>query len=373
MSIPESSIRPALTRTLDVVDCYNEDLEWILNKLVARAGGSIGWILRFFDTDAQPTILAEFATGKDCDAVDAGRVGRAVFAHERGSRALNPEHLREVEIPDPQSVGSLQALYMVFTPAQGVTIAAAVCRPKASFRLIEDMVVRRLQPVLERYIKLWWMHRTERRRADAFQGAIDLADLGAVVLDRRAVPVFVNVYARSLCVDAESTSWMSGAALTRRSGEAARLQNAIQNALLLNSIADLGSRARKGIMLTLKREPGERPLILTVLPVRQPAVDPIDPAALVIILDPSRDVRDLLGPASSLYRLTAAERRLVEHIVSGDSIADAAKSLRISVQTARGYLRHVFDKTQTSRQAELVSVMFASALRATVGFDMTVL
>ncbi len=61
-----------------------------------------------------------------------------------------------------------------------------------------------------------------------------------------------------------------------------------------------------------------------------------------------------------LFDLTGSEAKLVGHLVDGASLADTADSMGLTVNTARTYLKRIFSKTCTSRQAELVRVVLTS-------------
>jgi DNA-binding CsgD family transcriptional regulator len=58
------------------------------------------------------------------------------------------------------------------------------------------------------------------------------------------------------------------------------------------------------------------------------------------------------------FRFTHAEARLVVHLVQGTSLKSSAKVLGIKYETGRTYLKSVFHKTRTHRQAELVLRVF---------------
>ncbi len=53
---------------------------------------------------------------------------------------------------------------------------------------------------------------------------------------------------------------------------------------------------------------------------------------------------------------------MVRLLVSGGRLADAPARLGIGRETAKTHLRHVFSKTGTNRQAELVRLMLATPL-----------
>jgi DNA-binding CsgD family transcriptional regulator len=59
---------------------------------------------------------------------------------------------------------------------------------------------------------------------------------------------------------------------------------------------------------------------------------------------------------AALFDLSPAEMRMLERLIAGDTPAEAAAKIRISVTTARTHLAHIFQKTGTSRQAELIGL-----------------
>lgn len=58
------------------------------------------------------------------------------------------------------------------------------------------------------------------------------------------------------------------------------------------------------------------------------------------------------------YDLTRAETRTLEHIVCGSVIADAAKSCVVSKNTVKTHLQKIFEKTGTSRQTDLLRLVY---------------
>jgi DNA-binding CsgD family transcriptional regulator len=58
-----------------------------------------------------------------------------------------------------------------------------------------------------------------------------------------------------------------------------------------------------------------------------------------------------------MFGLTMAETRLAIQMARGDVPADVARSRRLSRTTIRSQLASVFAKTQTRRQAELVTLL----------------
>ena len=64
-----------------------------------------------------------------------------------------------------------------------------------------------------------------------------------------------------------------------------------------------------------------------------------------------------LGELSQLFGLTAAERVLAEHILSGDSVSDAQVALGVTANTVRTHLKSIYRKTGAHNQADLVRLL----------------
>jgi DNA-binding CsgD family transcriptional regulator len=81
------------------------------------------------------------------------------------------------------------------------------------------------------------------------------------------------------------------------------------------------------------------------------------PEIVALILDP-----DNLRPAAidvlrRVFGLTRREAMLASVLSTGKPIDEAADEIGMAYETARSHLRHIFDKTQTSRQTELMTVL----------------
>jgi DNA-binding CsgD family transcriptional regulator len=57
-----------------------------------------------------------------------------------------------------------------------------------------------------------------------------------------------------------------------------------------------------------------------------------------------------------VFALTAAEAELCSHLAAGNSLAQAATALHVSINTVRTHLRRALTKTHTKRQAQLVAL-----------------
>ncbi len=69
------------------------------------------------------------------------------------------------------------------------------------------------------------------------------------------------------------------------------------------------------------------------------------------------------APLRAAYQLTAAEARICSGLISGDNVHTLSGRLGISPQTARTHLKRIYDKTGTTRQAELLRLLMTFAYR----------
>jgi len=129
----------------------------------------------------------------------------------------------------------------------------------------------------------------------------------------------------------------------------------------LKQTTDPGAHAgRQAVALALPDRGGSG-FVATVLPLRSAASAPL---AIIFIQDPNAL---LLFPAEAfakLYGLTNGEMRVTLVMTQGATAPHIAGSLGISTQTVRTHLKHIFQKTGTSRQADLLTLMSRAATLA---------
>jgi DNA-binding CsgD family transcriptional regulator len=102
-----------------------------------------------------------------------------------------------------------------------------------------------------------------------------------------------------------------------------------------------------------------RPIVVQVLPAAGLAGALGEGARAILLLtdleaQPELPERRLMR----LFGLTPAEARLAARLGSGETLEETAEALQVSLGTARNQLKAVFAKTQTSRQAELIALLW---------------
>ena len=83
------------------------------------------------------------------------------------------------------------------------------------------------------------------------------------------------------------------------------------------------------------------------------------PIAAIFVTDP-----DLPLPSShhqqqlrELYSLTPGEARLASWLLQGKSVEEAAAAMGVTLNTARAYLKRIYQKTGVRRQPELMRLL----------------
>jgi DNA-binding CsgD family transcriptional regulator len=115
----------------------------------------------------------------------------------------------------------------------------------------------------------------------------------------------------------------------------------------------IAGRGRGGMML-LPRRSGRRDYVVIVRPLRAPT-----PQALVTIATPENAPEPGAGWLKRLFGLTTAEARLAIRLFGGLTPDEAARHLGVSTATIRVHLAHIFRKTRTSRQSELIRLLMS--------------
>lgn len=128
---------------------------------------------------------------------------------------------------------------------------------------------------------------------------------------------------------------------------------------LIAKAADPDPADRQGGSMTLP-SPGRRlPLSVIVSPVRaEPALFlGQGPAVLVSVTDLQADTPVAEDRLRDIFGLTRAEIRVAVALFDGASPKETAEQLGVSFHTVRGHLVRIYEKTETSRQAELVRLI----------------
>ncbi len=175
-------------------------------------------------------------------------------------------------------------------------------------------------------------------------------DHGVVLIGGQQQVLFANraaesLFARGAGLDVEQRRLMAS--------------RAADNAVLERLIADAITNGAGGSMVIAREERPSLIVLVTPLAAKNGAFGNGRASAVVFIKDLERTSNPSLSIFARHFGLTRAQIALAQEMIKADGVASAAGRLGISYATARTHLVQIFQKTETSRQAELVRLMLS--------------
>jgi DNA-binding NarL/FixJ family response regulator len=135
-----------------------------------------------------------------------------------------------------------------------------------------------------------------------------------------------------------------------------RAQDPAKSGSLLALVSSTVDRSSEGGAVAVERPSLMRPLSVLVASAGGGRGD----RAVLFISDPEARLEVSSAVVSDLFGLTGSEARLTKALAEGYRLEDAASLSGITISSARTYLKQIFGKTGTSRQAELVQLILSS-------------
>jgi DNA-binding CsgD family transcriptional regulator/PAS domain-containing protein len=184
-----------------------------------------------------------------------------------------------------------------------------------------------------------------------FEASLDLIATGVVLVDADARIVHANRAAQAML--------QAGSPIRSDRGELRALMPETTTALRAAIARAAGSEAAiggAGIGVPAPQADGA-PSLIHVLPLMSGDVRArIAPRAIAaLFITPAVDgIGAPPAALAALFDLSPAEMRTLDRLVAGDTLAEAAQALGVALATVRTHLAHIFEKTGTSRQAELI-------------------
>ena len=214
----------------------------------------------------------------------------------------------------------------------------------------------RLLPHVERSLELSWKFARERSARHALLDVLDQLPTAIVVVDAEAHPVMINTAAEGILARGDGLLVHGRRLEALWHAERARLAQLIASACVVANGSPSGPEGH----LTITRPSGFRPFLVSVSPLPRAYCDQVGrrkPVAAVIIKDPQAELHtsaESRREIARLYELTPAEERLLDLILDGSGLFEAAEQLGVSRNTVRTHMKRIYAKTGTHRQAELI-------------------
>jgi DNA-binding CsgD family transcriptional regulator len=180
---------------------------------------------------------------------------------------------------------------------------------------------------------------------------------GIVLVDGGGRITYANANGQAMLDD--------GAILAGRGGRLAAREADVDQVLKeVFAAADCGDDAvgGKGVVVSMVA-PGAERYVAHVLPLtagtRRRAGRSYDAVAAIFVHEAALETPSMPDALAKAYKLTAMELRVLLGIVQVGGGPSVAEELGISETTVRSHLRHIYEKTGTNRQADLVKLVAA--------------
>ena len=230
-------------------------------------------------------------------------------------------------------------------------------RSRGGFERSHVMALSQIIPHMQRAIQMTLRLNTFAAHANAFEEAWDRLAFGLFVLDGNGRILWANRAGERTLAKQDGLSGHEGSLLAASNGADAKLRQLIGEAARTSNADGLGH----GGAILIPRRPPAQPLSLVVSPLSaERGVVPGGtalPAVLVFVNDPDLNPKIPSALLAQLYRLTEREAKVAVLLLEGLDLHGISERMGVSMHTVRTHLRHLFDKTNTRRQAEVVRLL----------------
>lgn len=201
----------------------------------------------------------------------------------------------------------------------------------------------------------------ESRSGDALE-ILDRLRLGVVFLDEVGRLIEANRFAEALFRKQDGLLARDGRITTLHRDDDRQLTTAVRSALAIHHGCGIEAPCPTSAR---RHDPQRRSLGILAAPLPRRPENPLvlrRAAVALIISDPEQEPMLPSEWLQRRYGLTATEARLVQCLVRDPSLRIAADSAGLSYETARWYLKHIFQKTGATRQPDLVRRLLSEHL-----------
>jgi DNA-binding CsgD family transcriptional regulator len=202
--------------------------------------------------------------------------------------------------------------------------------------------------------------------ADTFEGTLDTLASGIVLVGKNGAIIHANETARAMLERGHPLRSVGGKLNAGDPDTTERLLHAVAAAG-----SSKGEPSDAGLGVALTRTPAAVH-VAHILPIALGDVGTrLTPKAVAAIFIASSEafMPSGLAPIAEAFGLTAAELRLLERVVQGESLDEASATLNIARTTAKTHMTRILAKTGTRRQTALLALVhqLTSAARRPTG------
>lgn len=248
--------------------------------------------------------------------------------------------------------------YHTICKSPGMNGGVSFSRPKSrkNFSSTDRNIMSFILPHLQRAFQVHLVLGEAHHENDVLVEAMSKIPQGVIVLNEAGKLVFANGSANTILARKDGLE-------IDRNGvvNASSLRDAKKLRIILEGVfkPNLGRILSHGGALVLERPSGLRSLQVLVSPFAEQNFLGYNPETLafMFVCDPEQVVETVEAVLCQMYGLTQAEARLAGILAGGNSLNEACDLLEVKQNTVRTHLKHIFSKTETKRQSDLVTLI----------------
>ncbi len=185
--------------------------------------------------------------------------------------------------------------------------------------------------------------------------ALDRLRTGVILLDNLGQIVALNSAAHQIL------SQNDGLTIEKRTlaASSSNQTNEMRTRIGAAALTARGKGLSAGGFMEIERPSGKRAFAVVIIPSSPQTFAPSarEPAVTLFVSDPERKIHTEPEMLAQVYGFTAAESRLAEQLMNGETLRYAAERLGVSHNTARTHLQRIYEKTGTRHQSALVRLL----------------
>jgi DNA-binding CsgD family transcriptional regulator/PAS domain-containing protein len=229
----------------------------------------------------------------------------------------------------------------------------SVCRGEHApdFDAADIAMLNRIVPHVARALQVKLRLNTADARVAAALGAFDQIDAGVAIVDRELRPIAINQRLEKILFQHDGLALSHGTLTATDGAPAGALSD-----LVWRAASD--DRRVASARTMLLRRPSARPPWSVTARRLEPRHTLADSGLVVLLVEDLMRTPGQIEPLlNAVFGLTPREASLAATLARGRDLAEAAATLDITLGTAPIYLKNIFAKTHTRRQAELVGLI----------------
>lgn len=236
-----------------------------------------------------------------------------------------------------------------------VSSSLSLLRDTTDFTDDDVAFVKELMPHLSRAIQFHQRVARAEESARAAGEVFERLPVGVILLTEQSRPVFVNAAARRILEQQDGLSLNPAGLGAALRSETTTLRQRVQSALSPPAVD-----TPRGGAVAISRPSHKRAFEVFVTPLAPAVAGMIgtsEARAAVFVSDPEVSVVANAAVLNQLYGLTTTEARVACALAEGLSLPEVADANGMTPNTARWHAKHVFAKTGTAGQSELVRLL----------------